>query len=154
MSQHPKAKAKLNSAPKGAAASGSAPPPATKTAAQPSTPSAAKASAPSHPQTSPQAPKASLVPTIFLPTLLPSLLEESSPELCWEWTSGGARLAARLTQFGWNASAYAESSAIGHWRADSLEELRAEIRKGRLPAAFSAALAAPWALAYDVAGFE
>lgn len=95
-----------------------------------------------------------LIPTTFFPTLLPSLLGESSPELCWEWHSGAARVAARLTQFGWNASAYSAGSAVGHWRADSLEELRSAVLHSDLPAAFSGPLGAPWVLAYDSAGFE
>lgn len=94
--------------------------------------------------------------TIFLPTLLPDPFGESSPELCWEWSEHQSRVALRLTQFGWTASAFVEGSAIAHWSADTLADLRDNLCSSvgiDLPQAFSEPMRARWALAYEVAGF-
>lgn len=97
-------------------------------------------------------------PTIFLPTLLPDPFGESSPELCWEWNDSPARVTARLTQFGWHATAFVEGSAVMHWTADSLADLREEVVsalvEGLLHPAFEKGMSARWALAYEVAGFQ
>lgn len=122
-------------------------------------------SAPSKPAAKPRARRAAKPsaapeperPTIFLPTLLPDPFGEASPELCWEWSHGPARVSVRLTQFGWQASAFVEGSAISHWRADTLQDLREEamasLSDGSLPPSFDAPLGSRWALAYEVAGF-
>ena len=160
MSQHPKAQAKPKRTPRAVAvpksASASTPEPSTQKGSTPVLPQVAlPLVSASNLATLHVASSAAVepLPTIFFPTLLPSLLEESSPELCWEWRLGAARVAARLTQFGWNASAYAAGSVVGHWRADSLDELRTTVLQSALPLAFFDPLRTPWVLAYDVAGF-
>jgi hypothetical protein len=91
--------------------------------------------------------------TIFLPTLLPDPFGEASPELCWEWNQAPARVTLRLTQFGWSASAFVDGSAISHFSADHLQDLRDDVCVSPdLPSGFSD-MALPWVLAYEVAGF-
>lgn len=116
----------------------------------------------SNPATHPSAPPAKLArkaPTppsqaIFLPTLRPDPFGEASPELCWEWSLAPARLALRLTQFGWSASALSDGTPICHFTADSLQDLRESVADSPEIASSSFAdLALPWVLAYEVAGF-
>lgn len=91
-------------------------------------------------------------PTIFLPTLLPDPFGEGSPELCWELREGPAKIALRLTQFGWSASC-SEGAAASYFKADLLADLREEVSASdKVPASLAAKAKAPWVLAYEADG--
>lgn len=92
-------------------------------------------------------------PCIFMPTLLPDPFGETSPELCWELRLKSIRVAVRLTQFGWNARVFGEGIQPVTEKADHLSDLRELLSAHALPKTVAAALAGPWVLAYDTAGF-
>jgi hypothetical protein len=88
-----------------------------------------------------------------MPTLIPDPFGETSPELCWEFRLNSIRVAIRLTHFGWNARVFGQAIEPLTEKADHLSDLRELLCVHALPKPILTALAEPWVLAYDTAGF-